>query len=208
MSYEIRYFPAFIFNLEIWFAKKYNKARLLKSAYNHKIQYITRFLEKEFKPIYQKYDKSDFQLHETSIPNIVWILWWQGESEMPSLVKACVDSIRKHSLNYEIRIVTKENYKNYLDVSDVIGFRENNRMSIQYFSDIIRARLLSKYGGIWLDATMFITNESVFKQAELNSFYTVKLNLLLDNNLLFSPCKGQFCLSFWASPPIILFSHI
>ena len=204
MSYEIAYLPTFIRNMKIWYAKKYSRQEMLERTYTNKIKGITKYLEKEFAPIYTKYKKVEYSPANSSIPNIIWIMWWQGENNMPPLVKACVNSIKENAIDYDVRIINSENYKEYIDVDDVISFRKKKfrkeRMSLQYFSDIIRARLLEKHGGIWLDATMFITNSKFFEDVKHKNFFTIKLNNTYDNQLLFSSGKGQFCLSFWATP--------
>ncbi len=36
----------------------------------------------------------------------IWICWWQGIDQAPSIVKKCVDSIRKHAGNHKVIIIT------------------------------------------------------------------------------------------------------
>ena len=213
MSYELPYFPTFIDNLRIWYAEKYSSEKKLKAAFDRKIDRITRYLEKEFKPIYEKYTGMDYTSSE-KIPKIIWIMWWQGVTDLPAIPQKCIEAIRRQAPEFEVRIVSEDNHSKYIDLSDVIGYRSEKtfgkeRISMQYLSDIVRSRLLAKHGGFWIDATMLVTNRRVFDTAASLSFFTIRLKECLDNKLLFSPGHGQFCESFWgtaADNP--LFSYI
>ena len=55
-----------------------------------------------------------------------------------------------------MKLLTKENYQEYLDIPEFILDRvKNDGMGLAHLSDYIRLALLSKYGGLWLDATIF-----------------------------------------------------
>lgn len=54
-------------------------------------------------------------------------------------------------------IIDKDNYADYVDIPDYIMQKVNDGIiTLTHFSDIIRVSLLSKYGGIYLDATIFM----------------------------------------------------
>ena len=205
MSYEIKYLPTFIDNLRVWYAEKYSTEDKLAIAFDRKIERITRYLEKEFKPICDKYADIEY-VPSRPIPRIIWIMWWQGEENMPPIVKSCLKSVQTYAKDFEIRIITEKNYSDYVDVSDVIKYRNQfflgkERLLIQHFSDILRMRLLAKHGGIWLDATMFLTSSAPLEEACSLPFFTIKLKKeeLTDNKLLFCPEHGKISDSFWAS---------
>ena len=203
MSYELAYFPTFIDNLRIWYAEKYSSDEKLKAAFDRKIDRITRYLEKEFKPIYEKYAKMDYT-PSGEIPKVIWIMWWQGEStSIPPIVKACINSVRKNAEEYEIRIITKENIQSYIDISDIITYHASGakapRLTLQFMSDIIRSRLLYKHGGIWLDATMFVASNKFLQDLSSSSFFTLKLLQSDEIKLFTSPSKGLFSDSCWAT---------
>ena len=210
MSYEIRYFNAFLSNLNIWYTKSFCSQQKIIKAFATKTRIISKYLTEEFRPIYEKYKTIDY-VPKGNVPRIIWILWWQGEENMPDIPKACLKSLRRWAPGWEIRILTENNYKEYIDLNDVIEFSNQypngkQRLTIQYMSDLMRTRLLYKYGGIWIDATMFIANDRIFNLIETLPFFTIKLNdSLLDdpsrNNSYFTPGRGSFCDSFWASVP-------
>ncbi len=207
MSYEIKYLPTFIDNLRIWYAENHSTEDKLALAFNRKINRITKYLEKEFKPICDKYAGIEYVPSQPS-PRIIWIMWWQGEDQMPPIVQSCLRSVRTYAKGFDIRIITEKNYSEYVDVSDVIKYRNQfflgkERLLIQHFSDILRMRLLAEHGGIWLDATMFLTSSAPLEEACSLPFFTIKLKKeeLVDNKLLFCPEHGKISDSFWASSP-------
>lgn len=98
---------------------------------------------------------------EGKIP--VWVCWWQGlEEELPLLVKACLESLRR-ALPPEkvtLRIITLENCGQYVTFSDAVIEKFNQgKISYTHLSDCLRAELLYRYGGMWIDATCFVSGD-------------------------------------------------
>ncbi len=110
----------------------------------------------------------------------VWICWLQGIESAPLLVKKCFDSVKKAFDGYEINVITNDNYMKFVDIPNYINEKKNSGViSYTHFSDILRAELLSKYGGIWLDATVFCTTDTVPKylfDSDLFVYKEVNLN--------------------------------
>ncbi len=90
-------------------------------------------------------------------------MWLQGEESAPPLIKACINSIRKHIPNRKIQIITESNYGNYVHLPEHIlqKFREG-KISYAHFSDLIRISLLCEFGGTWCDATVLCTSPPRF----------------------------------------------
>ena len=135
--------------------------------------------------------------------NKIWICWFQGLENAPELVKACYNSVLKNYKDKEIIVLTEENYEQYVDIPEYILKKwKKGYITFAHFSDILRIELLSKYGGLWLDSTIFTTKKSelvfnenielfVFKQVDLdrkNSLSVVASNWLIygnkDNNII------------------------
>ena len=88
----------------------------------------------------------------------IWICWFQGIENAPELVKACYNSVLKNYKDKEIIVLTEENYEQYVDIPEYILKKwKKGYISFAHFSDILRIELLSKYGGLWLDSTIFTT---------------------------------------------------
>lgn len=91
----------------------------------------------------------------------IWTMWWQGEEQMPELVKACTNSIRKN-IHGQFVIVTCDNYADYVSLKPwIIEKFQKGYISITHFSDIVRFNLLNKYGGLWIDSTVLVTEKFV-----------------------------------------------
>lgn len=88
----------------------------------------------------------------------VWVCWLQGEENAPTLVKKCIASIRKNCIDREVIILTDKNIKDYVTLPDWIFTKYHSGLiSKTHFSDIVRMNLLAQQGGLWADATIFMT---------------------------------------------------
>ena len=100
---------------------------------------------------------------------IIWQFWGQGwdYEKLPSVVKICHSSIDKYTKGYTVIRLDIDNIKEYLDIPEYVLEKLNNKqMGYAHFSDILRLALLSNYGGVWLDATVLLTDylsEKYFK---------------------------------------------
>ena len=113
-------------------------------------------LTSKFSDLIEEYKTKNIKIGVNS--RKIWCFWWQGVENSPNLVKNCINSIEKYSGDYELVVLTKDNYNKYLDVpNDIINKVDEGKISLTSFSDIIRLGLLSKYGGVWVDATMFFS---------------------------------------------------
>lgn len=107
----------------------------------------------------------------------VWTCWWQGEDEAPELVKACWRS-QKRNLSDDVQhiIITKDNYSNYITIPDyILDQFKDGKNKIAHLADFIRASLLYKYGGVWLDATVLLL-EPLPEQCWSLPLYTWRLD--------------------------------
>lgn len=133
---------------------------------------IMKILEKDFLYILDKYrDYSAKCEYDAKSP--VWVCWMQGYDNAPIIVKKCIDSI-KCSTNHPVHIITKDNIDTFIQLPDYITKKYNNKSIMDaHFADVLRMALLSKYGGFWIDATIFIPEklpEEIFQY----QFYTCK----------------------------------
>ncbi len=124
---------------------------------------VLNFIKKDFSAVIEKYkiliEKTSDVSKESSNSNI-WIFWWQGYEAAPLLVKKCIDSITRNAENHPVVLITKENWRNYADIPDyIIQKLEKGVITLTHFSDILRMVLISKHGGLWLDATIFVSRE-------------------------------------------------
>lgn len=108
-------------------------------------------------------DRTDESVRASNGEKIpVWCCWWQGEEQMPELVKLCHKRLRQviPPDKAELHLITLENYRDYVDLPDhIIDKFERKIITMTTMSDVLRFALLEKYGGYWLDATLFFTGD-------------------------------------------------
>ena len=127
---------------------------------NHELQdlevrnRVYRYLKKHYSVFLSNSNYENKDSGETS--NKVWICWFQGIENAPELVKCCVESIRKNLISKEIIVITAENMLNYVQFPSFIMEKwENGQITYTHMTDLLRLELLIKYGGTWIDATVF-----------------------------------------------------
>lgn len=143
----------YLFFLRAFFRNLYSKA-------------IIKILKKEMKDVIGKYKKLPYVNKKNEVEEYeraVWIFWYQGYDNMPDIVKGCYKSIVDNLGNDKkdnIHLITKYNIKDYVDIDiNIINKINNKNITITHFSDILRAELLKKYGGCWIDATCFVVDK-------------------------------------------------
>ena len=110
----------------------------------------------------------------------VWVLWLQGQDRAPEVVRKCINSHEKHLKDRNIHILTEGNYRDY--VSFPLWIQEKIDAGIitrTHMSDLLRLELLNKYGGTWIDATVFLSDKpsEYMLESPLFLFQTLKPGL-------------------------------
>ena len=127
---------------------------------NHKFT-INDFNESTKKLIQEVY-KKDFDLFNYEIKNTIesftnekkniFIFWNTGFENAPLIVKKCLESWKKYNKEWNIIELDNTNLDKWIDTSIL-----SNNIDITAKSDIIRILLLTSYGGLWVDATLYCT---------------------------------------------------
>ena len=118
---------------------------------------MNEYFDETFKEYLENYKVTkDIEEGNKEYSNNIWICWFQGIEDAPEIVKTCVNSIKNNSGVHNVVILTDDNYRNYVDIPDIIEKRRKEGIiSRTAFSDILRMCLLAKHGGMWLDSTFF-----------------------------------------------------
>lgn len=124
-----------------------------------KHQWILQYLERKFRTLIKNHQENQNKgIQSEHAP--IWVCWWQGEEDAPTLVQKCIKSIRENAGVHPVNIITKDNYSNFLQIPNyIIEKLEANQLSVANFSDYLRFSLLNRYGGLWLDATIFCSKQ-------------------------------------------------
>ena len=105
--------------------------------------------------------------------NIIWQFWGQGWDfeKLPDVVKISYKSVEKYKKDYEIIHLDMNNINDYLEIPAYILKKvENKKMGFAHFTDIIRLALLYNYGGVWIDATILLTDYLPQEYFEMDYF--------------------------------------
>ena len=129
----------------------------------------------DFQNVFAKYRNYSYDCcYDSCSP--VWVFWMQGYDNAPVIVKKCIDSI-KAATDHPVHILTSDNLSEYYDFPVYIKEKyANGIITHAQFSDILRMTLLSEYGGLWIDATIFIPcgiPEKIFQR----EFFTCKRDI-------------------------------
>lgn len=105
-----------------------------------------------------------------TLNKIIWMCWFQGEHHhsMPELNQVCIKKWKLLNTDWEINILSYDTIEYYLPEFHKIINNSPKRI-IQHKSDLLRLLLLSKYGGVWVDS-------SVYPMQPLSSFYNRVVN--------------------------------
>lgn len=94
------------------------------------------------------------------LENKIWVLWLQGEENAPDVVKASINSIRKHANGMEVIVLDRHTARKYTHLPDYIWKKyEEKKMQGAHLSDLIRLDLIYRYGGMWIDATVLLDDK-------------------------------------------------
>ncbi|MBQ0142661.1 MAG: hypothetical protein KBT06_07675 [Prevotellaceae bacterium] len=122
----------------------------------------------------------------------IWVCWWQGESQMPPIVKACYASLKKYSNGHPIKLITKDNYRQYVEFPEWVEEKfASGIITITHLSDLLRLALLKQYGGLWMDATLYLTKDL---PAQIPTFFTLKQKEELNDVFLSKHRWAGFCI--------------
>ena len=77
---------------------------------------------------------------------------------MPLMVTACVERIKQMSNGHEVVILTDKNLRDYVDFEPVVWEKyAKGLITKTHISDFIRVAVLYRYGGLYLDSTVYPT---------------------------------------------------
>lgn len=151
-----------------------------------KISLVKRYIELQIAPIIEMNErdrtvglaKPFLCEHDVSSKIPIWLCWWQGEEDMPDMIKMCFESIKRNidMSVMEIHLITLENCMEYVTFTDTIINKFNEgKISYTHMSDALRAELLYRYGGVWIDTTYYMTKpfEGIEQCIANGSLYTI-----------------------------------
>lgn len=106
---------------------------------------------------------------------VIWQYWGQGVNNganIPEVVRICFDSVDKYKEDYEVVRLSDETISEYIDLPPFVyeKLKYNDAFTRTFFSDLLRVALLTTYGGVWLDATILLTDRLPQAYSEMGYF--------------------------------------
>ena len=133
--------------------------------------------------------------------NCIWQLWWQGEEQMPDIVRFCTDSVRKCNPDRRVILLTQANLSDYIDLPEhILKKHSEGTISTTLLSDIIRLYLLAEYGGTWIDATVYMSGPMPHEIEQAPFFLFKNLSWMQLGTTLLSPDNLRLILDGRSNP--------
>ena len=146
---------------------------LSKKAQEARDRWILAYLNNQLAVQISKY-KTDSDKGEYVQNAPIWVCWWTGIDSAPELVKRCVESTYRNAGEHPVFLITKENYSEYIEIpSYMLRKVEAGKMGLAHLADYIRVKVLSEHGGLWLDATIYCSQQ-IPKECFDSPFFTLK----------------------------------
>lgn len=150
------------FGIKVMFARMYcTIVNDTLGGVQYKNKIVLDYLKRKYSHIIKKYESvleaNNSNQNENSP---IWVFWWQGYNNMPDIIKMCHESKVRNSGGHPVILLTQENINDYIQFPDCVWSKFNEKiLRIQHLADMIRVQLIQKYGGIWLDASIFCGRE-------------------------------------------------
>ena len=121
---------------------------------------ILSWLRQKYQPEIKKYaQKSETaQAYANPKEGKIWVCWLQGQENAPQIVKYLLAEMKKNANGHELIVLTSQNIADFVKIPPQIQEKyERKIISPAHYSDFVRIELLKNYGGLWLDATVLLT---------------------------------------------------
>lgn len=101
-------------------------------------------------------DKVPVEVHQT-----IWVCWLQGIDVAPPIVQTCIARMRKVK-GFDVILIDETNFRLYTDFPEYIIDKWNSgQIPAAHFSDLLRVELLIRHGGVWLDSTVYLSDDDL-----------------------------------------------
>lgn len=136
-------------------------------------------------------------------PHEIFNLWFQGFDDVPPVVRLCAEKSGRLGLR---QVLLDDANVESLGIDEVMERkRKEGKISMQTWSDIVRTYLLSRHGGVWADASLYVSK--LPEEATTQPFYSCRHRVVdnfVENPSIFREANGEFE-SKWTS--FFLASH-
>jgi hypothetical protein len=137
---------------------------------------------------------------ESTLP--IFVMWWQGESQMPVLVKACYENLLSKAGNHPVHLITQNNFQEYIKPglitwdNRIMDYFKSGNLKFPQLADLVRSYITYNMGGVWIDATVWITADCLDNFVHF-PFFSGKRDKSKVGNLY--PSRGRWTSYFFAT---------
>lgn len=164
MNVNVKRIPQIIYNRNPIRIIKDDRLRELDNQ-RHAYKKVIKFCDERYNSVLNSTDLNRCEVSEHSFNNDVWVYWAQGWKNTPQIIEICNKSLNAHLKDWNIHLLDDDNIDQYVEIPDIIRLRRlDNKISIAHYSDIIRLLLLEKWGGIWIDSTVFFSGSDMINE--------------------------------------------
>ena len=160
-------------NTLLYFFRPFQTKRRFETV-QKKHEFILDYLDNIYRDDLLKYKDNSSQLSPVDKKNI-WVFWNTGEKNLPPIVQLCLKSVRKYANGADVHLLTMNNLEEYITIPPYIMNKyKEGKMTLAFLTDYMRISLIEKYGGLWLDATIYVSQDipsSIFEK-NLYSLHT------------------------------------
>lgn len=146
----------FIIRLIGWFQSgdfKRNKAK----GESLKAKILTDYFARRYLPAIENLPKRDITVEK---PETIWQFWDSPRGrETPAIVKSSIASVDRFKGSFDHIVLNNKTLEQHADLPGfVLDKFKKGKIDYTHFSDLLRLNLLKNHGGVWLDATAYMTN--------------------------------------------------
>jgi hypothetical protein len=143
-----------------------------------------------------------------NLPKTIYIFWDANIDNAPDMIKYCADSWRKMNPGWQVFALDQNTANEFVDRTAL-----PKNIKTAHYADILRTRLLSSRGGVWVDATSLCLRSldswllPIFNQTEFFCFCPTGRGRVIDNWFLASSNNNEIILKwdyltreYWKNP--------
>jgi len=118
---------------------------------------------------------------EAAHQRVIWSYWEQGWTNAPSIVQACGTRLLRERSDFDVRLLDDTNVGNFTKIDETVAARTSRWKA--HYADVLRSYLLAEHGGIWIDATVLVTQplDSLYRQVLPTPFFAYTVNKFLSS---------------------------
>jgi len=146
----------FLVRLSGWLKSDDSKKNKLKGDF-FKAKLLTDYFARKYLVAAENLEQKEITVETRET---IWQFWDNPAGRTtPEIVKSSLESVNKFKGDFDLKVLNNATFVDYSDLPGyVLDKFKKGQIDYAHFSDLLRLNLLKNHGGIWLDATAYMTN--------------------------------------------------